>query len=179
LPPRAEAKQHIHAVRRCKAGCLQRQESEKVDMKRITLTRLVATIVTLLAIGMAAQDATAQESPLPNAQDKNRVVVADEFGCREEKTFALLRDLRTSNKIAYRRLLARATLSGRCTIFEIGDPVRVENQNDPWSCVNRPQREIGRCYWMNARSLNCVGVCNDEEKRLSQQALDAQQKKKR
>lgn len=113
---------------------------------------------------------------------KNRVIVANDFGCREEQTFERLRDLRISDKEAFRRMITREVASGRCTIFEIGDPVRVDSENtgwglDPWSCVNRPG-EIDRCYWTSARILNCVLICNDEEQRLAQRAFEVQQKRR-
>lgn len=114
---------------------------------------------------------------------KNRVVIANEFGCRDEQTFERLRNLRISDKEAFQKLIAREIGSARCAVFELGDPVRVDQENtgwgfDPWTCINRPG-EIGRCYWTSARILNCVLICNDEEDRVTQKALEVQRNKKR
>jgi hypothetical protein len=130
--------------------------------------------------------APTQGGPMSNEEilqrSKNRVVVQDMFGCRDDKTFKRLRDLLISDKEAYQRLAEREIYSGSCTMFQIGDPVRVDEENtgwglDPFSCINR-SGEIGRCYWTSARTLNCALFCNDEEKRLEQHALEVKQKRK-
>jgi hypothetical protein len=46
------------------------------------------------------------------------VVVANEFGCRDERTFERLRDPHISDKEAFRKLIAREIVITRCTVTQ-------------------------------------------------------------